>query len=85
MIEGHHRLEDVLQTVAAAKARYDSKQASKARKWLSIFSSKVMFYSSVFDVLIQQYPEYVYLVWGAMKFLFTVCCPFIVRSDDREP
>jgi hypothetical protein len=72
-------LEDVLQTLAVAKAKYDAKQTSKARKWLGIFSSKVMFYASVLDVLVQHHPEYVSLVWGAMRLLFAVCRPFLVQ------
>lgn len=31
-----------------------------------------MFYESVVDVLIQQHPEAVSLIWGGMKFLFLV-------------
>jgi hypothetical protein len=65
-------LEQVRQALAVAKAKYEGKQASKARKWLCIFSSKVMFYSSVLDVLVQHHPEYVSLVWGAMRLLFAV-------------
>jgi hypothetical protein len=65
-------LEDLQQVLAVAKAKYDAKQTSTAREWLGIFSSKVMFYAGVFDVLIQQYPQYVSLAWGAMRFLFAV-------------
>jgi hypothetical protein len=65
-------LEDVLQILALAKARYEAKHTSKARKWLGIFSSKVMFYASILDVLVQHHPEYVSLVWGAMRLLFSV-------------
>jgi hypothetical protein len=65
-------LEDVLQALTAAKARYEAKHTSKTRKWLGIFSSKVMFYASVLDVLVQHHPEYVSLVWGAMRLLFSV-------------
>lgn len=71
-------LEDVLQTLALAKAHYEAKHTSKARKWLGIFSSKVMFYASVLDVLVQHHPEYVSLVWGAMRLLFAVCHPSIL-------
>jgi hypothetical protein len=58
------------------------KQTSKARKWLGIFSSKIMFYASILDVLVQHHPEYVSLAWGAMRFLFAVSCPF---TDFVEP
>jgi hypothetical protein len=72
-LDGKSSLEDVRKTLATAKAHYDTKKTSKARKWLSIFSSKVMFYASVLDVLVQQNPQYVALAWGAMRFLFGVC------------
>jgi hypothetical protein len=72
MVREKSNLEDLRQVLAVAKANYDAKQTSKAREWLSIFSSKVMFYATVFEVLIQQYPQYVSLAWGAMRFLFAV-------------
>jgi hypothetical protein len=75
IIGGNFTLEDVLQTLTLAKARYEAKHTSKARKWLGIFSSKVMFYASILDVLEQHHPEYVSLVWGAMRLLFLVCHP----------
>jgi hypothetical protein len=71
-LQGNSNLEDVRKTLATAKAHYDTKKTSKARKWLGIFSSKVMFYDSVLDVLVQQNPQYVALAWGAMRFLFEV-------------
>jgi len=61
---------DVLDAVVQAKLKYNSKPASKARRWLAIFSEKVIYYGAVLDVLVQQYPEYVSLAWGTMKFLF---------------
>ena len=67
-----HSIGDVLQAIKNAKARYEFRPTSKARKWLAIFSSKVMYYGVVLDVLVQQHPEYVSLAWGAMKFLFGV-------------
>lgn len=63
---------DLLDAINTAKKNYDSKPSSKARKWLSILSSKVTYYGSIMDVLVQQHPEYVSLAWGAMKFLFVV-------------
>lgn len=71
---------DVIGVLADSKQRYDNKLESKARKWLVIFSGKVLYYGTVLDVLVQQYPEYVSLAWGTMKFLFIVsgyiCPPF---------
>jgi hypothetical protein len=63
---------DVLDVIVQSKLKYDSRPTSKARKWLAIFSEKVIYYGTVLDVLVQQYPEYVSLAWGTMKFLFMV-------------
>jgi hypothetical protein len=65
-------MSDVMKELNNSKLKYEKKPASKARKWLAIFSGKVTYYNTVLDVLVQQYPEYVSLAWGAMKFLFTV-------------
>ncbi|KAH7311323.1 hypothetical protein B0I35DRAFT_437900 [Stachybotrys elegans] len=45
--------------------------SSKAVQWLRKAAEKIDYYSNVLDVLVQHHPEYVALVWGAMKFLFT--------------
>ena len=42
------------------------------RKALVVFSEKVYYYSGITDVLVSHHPEYVALVYGAMKFLFVV-------------
>ncbi|KAF8533523.1 hypothetical protein BDD12DRAFT_898725 [Trichophaea hybrida] len=64
---------DVEITVIAAKMHYETRsKQSKAREWLGKFSARIVFYSSVLDVFVQHHPEYVSLVWGAMKFLFVV-------------
>jgi len=68
----HLSMRDVLDAVNISKKVYESKPNSKARKWLSIFSSRVIHYGDIMDVLVQHHPEYVSLVWGAMKFLFLV-------------
>jgi hypothetical protein len=64
------------------KCRYEGQPTCKARKWLEVFSSKVVYYGTVMDVLVQQYPQYVSLAWGAMKFLFMVCMSQICRDKD---
>jgi hypothetical protein len=63
---------DIIGALADLKQKYENKPESKARKWLVIFSGKVIYYGTVLDVLVQQYPEYVSLAWGTMKFLFIV-------------
>ncbi|TGJ82870.1 hypothetical protein E0Z10_g5893 [Xylaria hypoxylon] len=64
-------LGDVLNTVQAAKRRYESASgASKLREGLVAFSQRLLYYGNIMDVLIQHHPEYVSLAWGAMKFIF---------------
>lgn len=68
----HLSMRDLLDALNTSKKVYESKPNSKARKWLSIFSSRVIHYGGIMDVLVQHHPEYVSLAWGAMKFLFLV-------------
>ena len=42
------------------------------KKWLSSLAVRIKLHGNILDVLVQQHPEYVALVWGAFKFLFTV-------------
>jgi hypothetical protein len=66
-------LDDVHETVEAAHAKYeDPGNQSKARERLRRFSGTLLYYGNIMDVLVQHHPEYVSLVWGAMKFLFVV-------------
>jgi hypothetical protein len=66
------RIDDVKNVLDECKAKYDAKPTSKARKWLGNFSSKILFYNPVLDVLAQYSPEYTSLVWGSMKFVLMV-------------
>lgn len=59
-------------TLADAQEQYKLKHTSKAFKWLQELSSRVMHYGVVLDVLVQHHPEYVSLVWGAFRFMFSV-------------
>ena len=66
-------LEDVRGMVLEAKAQYEkAHEHLKTSKWLLKFSNRVIFYGNILDVVVQQHPEYVSLVWGTMKFLFVV-------------
>lgn len=65
-----HTFHEVQATVLVAKAKYDSRTQSKARKHLHKFSAGFMYYGRVMDMLVQQQPEYVSLAWGTMKLLF---------------
>ena len=73
---------DIIAVLADLRQKYDNKPESKARKWLAIFSRKIIYYGTVLDVLVQQYPEYVSLAWGTMKFLFIVSA--YVRSPFQD-
>jgi len=65
-------VKDVIQVVADARDAYDAKHNSKAWKWLAQFSSRVKYYSSILDVMVEHHPEYAALAWGTMKLLFVV-------------
>ncbi|KAI0198306.1 hypothetical protein F4808DRAFT_452086 [Astrocystis sublimbata] len=57
--------------VTEAQLKYKAKdEKSAVRKWLRVFSKRVNHYGAILDVLVSHHPEYVALVWGAMKFLF---------------
>jgi hypothetical protein len=66
-------MDDLLDAVNKAKLEYDTKSGkSKARKWLSIFSRRIMLYNNLIDTMAQHHPEYVSLAWGTFKLLFIV-------------
>lgn len=66
-------LEEVLASVRQARVDYEGRKGgSKAREALVHVSEKLVFYSGVMDVMVQHYPEYTSLAWGAMKFVFLV-------------
>jgi hypothetical protein len=72
-LSGSNTIFDVEQAVISAKQKYEKKSPkSRARKWLSSCSSRLMYYSVIMDTLSQHHPEYVSLAWGAIKFLFIV-------------
>jgi uncharacterized protein YggL (DUF469 family) len=66
-IEDAHQV--IAKSLADCEATHDS---SKARKWLHKASEMVCHYGTVMDVFVQHHPEYVSLVWGLWKLLFTV-------------
>ena len=66
-------LESVLQVVTKAVAHYEQQRSSSPiRSGLIAFSQRLHYYGNIVDVLVQHHPEYVALVWGAMKLLFGV-------------
>ena len=71
--KGATSLQDLQIIVANAPIRYEASQKDQAtRKWLGKIATRLQYYGTVMDVLVQQHPEYVALAWGAMKFLFMV-------------
>ncbi|KAJ0109954.1 hypothetical protein J7T55_014756 [Diaporthe amygdali] len=64
-------MEDVQKTATEAQARYDSAGKSKVKYWLQKISSVVLYYNGVLDVLAQQHPEYLSIVWGSIRFILT--------------
>jgi hypothetical protein len=70
-----HTIKDVQQAIEDAKSAYEAKEKySKTHQWIQKFSSRVLHYADIFDTLSQHHPEYVALVWGAIKFVFVVSC-----------
>lgn len=73
IIRPHNSVRDVQFAVKDCAARYEGRKPdSKALKWLRQLSEKIVFYEGVVDVIIQQHPEAVSLIWGGMKFFFMV-------------
>ncbi|KAI1329013.1 hypothetical protein F5Y16DRAFT_367168 [Xylariaceae sp. FL0255] len=65
-------VEDIQQLVTDALKKYANKyQSQKTRKWLHKASETICHYGEVLDVFVEHHPEYVALVWGTMKLLFT--------------
>ena len=63
---------DVQLELLNALKRYESTSESKAQRWLVALSERIAFYGQIFDVLVQQHPEYVSLAWGTFKLIFQV-------------
>jgi hypothetical protein len=72
-LNGSNTIFDVEKVVISAKEKYEKKSPkSRAKKWLTTCSSRLMYYSVIMDTLSQHHPEYVSLAWGAIKFVFIV-------------
>jgi hypothetical protein len=68
-----HTIADVQEEIKKAQEKYHLRaKDSRTRKWLSRFSSGVLYYGQIMDVLVQHHPEYVSLAWGTTKLLFVV-------------
>ena len=73
-ISGSTSMTDVLHVVAQAKKSFETKseKSLKAQKWVNAFASSITQYSAVLDVVVQADPLHAGLVWGAIKFVFSV-------------
>jgi hypothetical protein len=71
-LKKNHTIADVQEEVTKAQAQYNLRSQSKVRRWLARFSTGVLLYGQILDVLVQHHPEYVSLVWGTTKLLFVV-------------
>ncbi len=79
-------LEDVQRVVASLVTKYASKNdSSKTRRWLQRTSETIYHYGTILDVFVQHHPEYVSLVWGTFKLLFSVSTPFPGESMPPYP
>ncbi|CAG8984026.1 hypothetical protein HYALB_00002966 [Hymenoscyphus albidus] len=72
--DGKAGIVDIQLALKEAKEKYDSRKAvqSTVRNWLSMFSSRLLYYGGVLevDLAFPASPEYVALAWGSIKFLF---------------
>ncbi|CAN9197680.1 unnamed protein product [Alternaria alternata] len=68
-------VKDIFSVVETAKKQYEDRSREHKhtgmRQSLERLSSRIMYYGKVMDTLAQHHPEYVALVWGAMKFVLT--------------
>jgi hypothetical protein len=61
-------LNDVVDTIREMQSKYQFSKNTKSRKWLNRFSKFMVYYSNIFDMLVQHHPEYVSL---ACRFWFS--------------
>jgi hypothetical protein len=74
-LKKNHTIADVQEEIKLAQEKYNQRSQSRVRKWLARFSSGVLYYGRILDVLVQHHPEYVSLAWGTTKLLFVVSSP----------
>jgi len=74
-------LEEALAAVNHERTQYELRRGDSAtRQCLYRLSERLFYYGNIMDVLIQQHPEYVSLVWGAMRFLVVISTPSLTLS-----
>lgn len=66
-------MHDALEAINSSRDLYETKDAkSKTKKWLRLLSSRVVYYGFILNAIAQYDPQHVALIWGAMRFAFTV-------------
>ncbi|KAK1722465.1 uncharacterized protein BDZ83DRAFT_420047 [Colletotrichum acutatum] len=71
LVTGSQSMEDAQSLVTATLEKYKAtKASSKVRGWLERTSEIICHYGTILDVFVQHHPEYVSLVWGAIKLIF---------------
>lgn len=65
-------MEDVQDALTHAKAKYENSKQSKAWKWLTRPTSRIMLYENFLVIIAQLHPDYAFLAWGAIKFVLQV-------------
>ena len=78
-------LHDVENALLAAKAKYEARTSSVARKYINKVSTGIMYYSNIMDMLVQHHPEYVSLGWGTMKLILVAFEPPNSEPSKRSP
>ncbi|SPO04286.1 uncharacterized protein DNG_06969 [Cephalotrichum gorgonifer] len=70
-IESCTSVKDVLESTQELEKTYNKgpNTKNKITKWTRRVSTRILHYGRVLDVLSQHHPEYVSLVWGAVKFV----------------
>ncbi|KAI0099848.1 hypothetical protein GGR51DRAFT_386400 [Nemania sp. FL0031] len=77
-LSSQNTLDDVVAVLRQAKVLYETRRSSRSKRlaigsamWTKI-CSRVMQYSQIIDTLISSHPEYAAIVWGGLRFIFTV-------------
>jgi len=84
LVEDKTTIQEVRSVIEKAKSKYESaSEDTNARRWLRTFSTRVIYYSPVFDMLSQHHPEYVALAWGSVKFVLMVSPVSLLDANFR--
>jgi hypothetical protein len=70
-------MQDIHEVVEKAKLRYEgsSEKKKSVSKWLHKFSTRLLYYGKVLDVITKHTPQYGALAWGSVKIVLEVRTP----------